>query len=305
MEKNYNYKAEERKAFFRYFRVWMIVAAISLGVFGILFLIHREQGEAVHGRNNDRAPSQRVYDFADVLTDDAEKRLTDLISKCEEQGECDIILVTIDQPVGLSDAAWDRGMVNIADDFYDQNAFGYNRPYGDGALLLDNWYHAGQSDSQAGAWLSTSGKMEDIIGKSEERTVFRAFDDGLEVSTEEAYARAIKKIAQFGQNDSNGEVVHLPWFLVPILPLIVALIFAFSNMKQVPGKDTTNPTTYVPNGNYVMRAERNDFIRKSVSKVKIQTESSSGGSRSGGGGGSYGHHISSGGRSHGGGGHRR
>ena len=299
---DYNHKAEERKIYFHYFRVWMILAAIAVVAFGIMALVHKDDPERViPERNNDKSPVQRVYDYADVLSQDDEEYLEDVIATCEKKSQCDLIVVTINQEVGLSDEAWTEGMVHLADDFYDQNAFGYDQPYGDGALLLDNWYHAGQEDSQAGTWLSTSGKLEYAIGPSEEKSVFRALDDGFEISTVDAYAQAIKKVAQYGMDDAVKEPFQFPWWLVFVLPAVIALIYMASNMSQSPGVDTTSSTTYVPGGQPHIRSTRDDFLRKTVSKVKIETESSS---RSGG-GGSYGHHTSSGGHSHGGGGHRR
>lgn len=300
----YNHKAEERKLYFRYFRIWMILAAVGVLAFGGMKLAHKnDEATVLPPRNNEKAPAQRVYDFAEVLTSSEEKDLERLIAECEEKCRCDLVLVTIDQEVGESDAQWNESMVNIADDFYDQNAFGFDQPYGDGALLLDNWYHAGQSDSQAGAWLSTSGKLEYAIGASEERAVFQAFDDGMEYSAHDGYANAIKKITQIGMGDSAKESYQFPWVMVLIVPTVVALIYACVNMHQAPGVDTTTATTYVPGGKPIMKSRRDDFLRKTVSKVKIETESSSGSRSSG--GGSYGHHTSSGGHSHGGGGHRR
>ena len=59
-------------------------------------------------RSNMEAPSDRVYDYADVLTDAEEMELTKLISEAEKQCKCDIILVTIDMEVGISDSEWSR-----------------------------------------------------------------------------------------------------------------------------------------------------------------------------------------------------
>ena len=298
----YDYKKEERKRYLKYFSVWMIIAAIAVLIFGVMKLTHKEEVVSANERHNSQSPTQRVYDFAEVLTSSEEQKLEELIAKYEVEAECDLVLVTIDQAVGLSDSEWTNSMVNLADDFYDQNAFGYDKPHGDGAVLMDNWYHAGQSDSQAGAWLSTSGKLEYAIGTSEENAVWDALDAGFEIGTYEAYARALKKIAYYGKADGASEPIQIPWAVVLVIPAIIAAIYAAVNMKQAPGKDTTTPMTYVPGGKPEMVAQRDDFIRKNVTKVKIETSSS--GSRSGG-GGSYGHHTSSGGFSHGGGGHRR
>ena len=308
MEK-YDAIAEERKRFLKSFAVWMVLAGIALIAFLVVLITRKPEEEPSIPeivRNNDVAPVERVYDYADALTEQEELKLESLIAECEERCKCDLVLVTIDQPVGLSDEEWTETMVKLADDFYDQKAFGYDQPHGDGALLMDNWYHAGQDDSQAGAWLSTSGKLEYAIGAYEEEKVWNALDAGFEYSTYDAYARAIKKVADYGEEATYGNVrekgsSQLPWGLVLIVPVVIALIYAFANMKQKAGDVTTSSMTYVTGGQPHENARRDDFLRKSVSKVKIESSSSS---RSGG-GGSYGHHTSSGGFSHGGGGHRR
>ena len=71
----YNYKAEERKRYIKYFMVWIILAVLSAGIFGIMFLTHKDEEPVEETRNNDVAPSQRVYDYADVLTDEEEEIL--------------------------------------------------------------------------------------------------------------------------------------------------------------------------------------------------------------------------------------
>jgi len=153
-------------------------------------------------RSNTEAPSDRVYDYADVLTDAEEMELTKLISEAEKQCKCDIILVTTDMEVGISDSEWSQNMMSYADDFYDQNAFGYDKPHGDGALFLDNWYLAGTDDSQAGTWLSTSGRVMYVIGAYEEDLVWEALDAGFDISAYRAYENAISKLAELLAEES-------------------------------------------------------------------------------------------------------
>ena len=148
------------------------------------------------------APKQRVYDSADVLTDAEEKQLEAQIAVWEESTKCDLILVTINQEVGVDDEQWVNGMMKMADDFYDEKAFGYNAPHGDGVLLLDNWYHDGQPDSQAGSWLSTSGRMIEEISESELYAVWAVFDRGMEEGAYKAYFKALEKVVEYG-TDSN------------------------------------------------------------------------------------------------------
>ena len=197
----------------------------------------------------------------------------------------------------------ENNMMNYADDFYDEGAFGYDEPYGDGALLLDNWYEDSEG-SQKGSWLSTSGKMERIIGAYEEDDILDSVYDYIDTNPKKAYAAGIKRLAYWGDETDRSEV-EVPWLAVFGLPTIVALIYMISNMIQSAGQVTTTPLTYVPGGKPLLIDKQDNFLRKSVSKIKIERSSSGGGGSHHSGGGSHGHHTSHSGHSHGGGGRRR
>lgn len=108
-------------------------------------------------RTNQESPEERVFDYADVLTDEEEDKLRNYIAKREEACSMDIVLLILAEDVestmGLD---WSEAMRARAESFYDDNKFGYNEVYGDGVLLLDNWYA-----DQAGSWISTSGQQVD------------------------------------------------------------------------------------------------------------------------------------------------
>lgn len=299
----YNVHAEERKRFLRFFRVWLVIVAILLVVWAILAITHKSDADSKE-RNNPNSPTQRVYDYAGILSDKEEEDLNKVIEAAQIKGTCDIILVIIGEPMGTTDSQWNRNMMNYADDFYDNGQFGYNAPYGDGALILDNWYED-EYGSQGGTWLSTSGKMEDIIGTYEEDSILDALYDYIDSNPAKGYEAAIKKIAFWGEEGYGNHRAQLPWQAIVGIPAIIALIFAAVNLHQTPGKDTTTATTYVEGGHPHMRRQSDDFLRKSVTSVRIQTDSGSSSGRSHSGGGSAGHHTSSGGHSHGGGGRRR
>lgn len=297
---NINLKALERKQFLKYFKAWIIIAAVLLVIWGVLALLHKP--ETAPQRGNNQAPAQRVYDYADVLSDSEEEYLRQVIAECEQQGLSDIVLVTICEEMGRSDSEWNRNMMNCADDFYDNGKFGFDKPYGDGALLLDNWYED-EYGSQMGTWLSTSGKMEDRIGVSEEDSVLDAIYDYIDYSTVKAYEAGIRKLAYWGNRASGGIDLQIPVVFILVIPSVVAFIFAVTSMKQAPGTDTTTAYTYLAGGKPNLRRQSDVFERKHVTSVKIESSSGSGGGHHG--GGSAGHHHSSGGHSHGGGGRRR
>ena len=191
-------------------------------------------------------------------------------------------------------------MRDYADDFYDEAGYGYNKLHGDGLLLLDNWY-IDENGSQKGNWLSTCGRVYELFGNWEINQVLNAMDRKVDTDPYQAYHDSIAEACRLMASLENGSI-GIPWLLIIILPAVVAFIYAMTKLHQAPAKDTTTATTYVEGGKPVMREQRDDFIRKNVTSVRIQTSGgSSTSSHSGGGGG----HVSRSGVSHGGGGHRR
>ncbi len=295
-------KQEARKQYFKYFRVWFLIAGILLAV-----TILASVAKAVASRKprgNHSAAAERVYDLAEVLTPEEEENLRDAIARFEKKAHIDMVLVTINQPMGSNDDDWDDNMLLYAADFYEEFQYGYNEPYGDGAILLDNWYED-ENGSQKGTALVTSGRMEDIIGPSQEDRVLDAMYDYIDGAPYRAYYEALEELAYYGRNGYQGNI-PVNWPLIIILPGIVAIIYALYYSKQSKAKDTTQASTYVENGTPIMNSRADDFLRKNVVSRRIETSSGSGGSGGGHrGGGSHGSFRSSSGRSHGGGTRRR
>lgn len=299
-----DFKREARKQYLHFFRFWFIIVGILLAV-TILVTVVRIITENNMKRENAQAPTERVYDYADMLTDEEEEKLRQLIAEKEAQIGCDLVLVTICQPVegreaqetyGYRYTSWELNMQDIADDFYDNNCYGFDAPYGDGALILDNSY-----EGQSGTHLSTSGKVFARFGDYEIDQALTRVDQYIESDPYRAYSACINYIADkmSGYGNSIGIVVLLAVFV----PIITAAIFVATHLRSKEGQKTTTATTYIAGGKPVMNQQRDDFIRKSVSQRRIQNSSSSGGGHSSGGHG--GAHRSSGGHSHGGGSHRR
>lgn len=294
------YKKEARRQYLHYFRFWFIAAGL-LAVACIVLKVVRPGGEEIP-RTNNEAPKERVYDYADVLTEEEEEKLRQHIAAAQTRLGIDIVLVTIDFSVEGQEAMeqhnlryrdWERNMQDIADDFWDENRFGYNKGFeGDGVLLLHNWY-----SGQNGEHLSTSGSVERAFSSRDIDRVLDAVDAWYDTNPYKAYRAYVDKVEDL----MSGSLPAVPWPVVAVLPVFVALVYTMSHLKQSKAQNTTAVNTYVAGGRPELRDKTDAFIRKSVVTRKIQTESSTGGGRSGGGGG---HHTSSGGASHGGGSHR-
>jgi len=301
MEKEF--KKQARKEYLHYFRFWFLIIGILAVVCTVLYVL--KMNRSVAPRTNMEAPSQRVYDYAEALTAEEEEYLAQYIDNVEGSLQIDIVLLTIKQPVegeeakreyGLRYTDWERNMQDIADDFWDENHFGYNAGFeGDGILLLYNWY-----EGQKGEVLSTSGKVERALGSQDIDRIFDAVDAYHDADPCRAYRAYVDKVEDLLKVSGR---YSFPWAVVFILPAAVAFFYAVSGAKQSKTQNTVAVNAYVEGGKPVVNQAQDAFLRKSVVTRKIETDSGSGG-RSGGSGGGGGHHHSSSGASHGGGSRR-
>ena len=304
-------KREALRQYFKYFKIWFIIAGILAVITIGAAVVHALTPKPVRG--NGQEPTERVYDYADMLTEEEEQSLREYIAECEEKIQADIVIVTISESVeydlqdpdlpeafhakeaGSTD--WSTAMRDLADNFYDYNNYGYNKVHGNGVLLLDNSY-----EGQKGSWLSTCGNVYDYFGDYEIDQALYAVDDYIDESPYRAYKNCISYVTRtMEESQESMPMTFAPWILVG---LVVALIYAAVNLHQNKAKDTTATNQYVDGKKPKINDTRDQYLRKNVVTRRIETSSSSGGSshRSGGHGG---RHRSSSGVSHGGGGHRR
>ena len=192
--------------------------------------------------------------------------------------------------------------MEIADDFWDENGYGYNKNFeGDGSILVDNRYPV---QGEAGEWLSTSGKVEDTLGTYEVEQVLYAVDEYWDTDPYEAYKAYIDEVSFYMQGFGSTMTGNAGYGIGAIaIILITTLIYAFSHLSRNQVKNDVKVNAYVSGGKPVMGNKNDTFLYKNVTQRRIETSSSGGGGghSSGGGGG---HHDSSSGASHGGGGHR-
>ncbi len=293
------------RGFFRRFKVWLIVLGILAGIWFIISGLHSAIGTLKNGsrQNTECTTKERVFDQAGILTEKEEEKLRKLIAKRERQTGCDIVLVTLNE--SLKEYAYaqkeyiteDKYVMLYADDFYDEHMFGYDEPYGDGVLLLDNLYR--EDDGWAYSWLCTTGKAE---GKYSGRMIDHLLEKSYRFSLISPYYGYKAYINQF-YHDMNGFGLVNANFSVPlllVLSLAAAIGFVVINRGGKAGGRTTDARTYVKGKKAKINHREDRFIRKAVAQHRIQSSSGGSGSSRGGGG----HHISGGGRSHGGGGHR-
>lgn len=291
------------REYLHYFKwIYIILAALIL-LLGLLSAGHSViAGVADYRRTNGECTTtERVFDYGDVLSDKEEDKLRELIARREKQTGCDIVLITLNQ--SLKEYAreidpyvsYEEFVRIYAEQFYEEHNFGYNRPNGDGVLLVDNWYR--EDNGRIYTWFCTTGKVKDAYTDVEIDHILDNVYRYVESNPYRAYRTYINDFYHdmLGLQIFNLYVpASVPW----IAGLIASVIFALTNWRAKRGAKTTTALTYVDGMEPHFRVREDRFLRKSVVQHKIQSSSGggSGGGHSGGGGG---------GGSHGGGGHSR
>ncbi len=248
--------------------------------------------------------TEKIYDFAELLTSQEEAELYDEIQEFITLYQMDMVIVTIDDNPKSSAR-------DYADDFYDYNDFGIGDTY-DGLLMLIDM------DNRE-VWISTTGnailmyndtRIDNILDYVQPNL---SVADYMEASEDFIYysSQYAKKGYPSGNRDyminENGEYVKKPnvsfssvsdilGFLgkIGIIPIIITIIIisiGCSTHKSV--RKATSAKNYLKQDSFHLAQKQDLFLHTHTTKTYINTSSGSGGSST---------HTSSSGRSHGGGG---
>ena len=291
------------REYFRYFKwIYIILAAMGL-LTALLHVGHWGLAKAADYQrtNTECATAERVIDGAGVLSDKEEEKLRRLIARREKQTGCDIVLVTLKEPLEEYARAIEPGVISseyvrvFAEQYWENNGLGYDKPDGDGVILVDNWSR--EDDGKIHTWLCTTGRAYDAYYVED---VDHLLDNVYRYIEKDPY-RAYRAYVNTFYHDMMGmRMVHfsVPGYIPWLIGAIAAVIFICCNWRSKEGKKTTTAKTYVAGREPVFRVSQDRFLRKAVTSHKIQTSSGRGG---GGGGRSHG----GGGGHHGGGGRSR
>ncbi len=240
--------------------------------------------------------NQKVYDQAGLLTETQCSALQQESLRIAKEKEVDIVIVTTDDTDGKS-------TVEYADDFFDYNDFGYDKPRGTGILYLIDMAHRR-------AWISTSGGAityftdkrisnitSDIQPYLKEGDYYESCNVFLEYVAK--YMGDLPHESNLYDYEGNTKGFRFSVGLLLISLFIsaaVAGIVVFIMIHNAGGKVTVNSRTYLNPRNVRINRESEMFTHKTQTSRTISDSSS------GGGGGASSTHSGSSGNSHGGGG---
>ena len=222
---------------------------------------------------------QRVFDYADVLTDSEETYLEDKCKEYSLKDELDYVIVTTDNSEGKS-------AMEYADDFFANNGFGYNKEMGDGTLFLVTF------DTRK-YWFSTSGNAINNIDDNE----ISCMNEEIEKDLRNAdYFEAFEKYITLTSKAYNGKLsnnILTKWYFNLLIAVVVGAIVTVILGLQQKSKMTVSSNDYSTNMHANPSGNWDRYIRTTTTRTRKSSDSKGGGGSS---------HIGSSGNSHGGGG---
>ena len=230
---------------------------------------------------------EKVYDFANILTDSEEEKIKSKIDNYVNVHDMDLAVVTISKN-NKSNA------MNYADDFYDYNDFGINSTR-DGVLFLIDM------DTRE-IWMSTTGNA---IKMYNDYRIEEALDAVYEYMSDEEYYDGITKyidiIGDYAakglptKNESDDMTVGKALMFSLIASIVLtAIIMGILIAKNKLVRKATTAAEYLNKESVDVQNLGEMLVSSHTTKTKIEHDSGGGSST----------HIGSSGISHGGGGHK-
>lgn len=272
----------------------------SLLFFLMTLLLLLPLGLSVKAETFDR--NQYIYDYAKLLTDEEAAELQNLASELSKERETAFTIITLNETDG-------KDIVQYVEDFYDDNAPGYDQPHGNTAILAINMqerdvYLAGFKKAEQ---YLDDGRMDQIRDKItpdlSEGHYFQAFSDYINTSYE--YMGNEPSDSPNGSSDygsggssegynsydsgTNQENIFFQWWFQLIASFIVGGIVVAIMAYRSGGRVTVDARTYMDSDQSKVISMYDNYVRQTVTRQKKPSNNSS----NGGGGG-----ITGGGHSH-------
>lgn len=249
--------------------------------------------------------NEKIYDYADVLTEEEEKSLKKSIDKFIEVTKMDMVIVIPDFEYYA-----DYQNEEYAADFYDYNDFGMKYENNSGVLFLRNAnnndpYYNIYTFGNAQLYFShdrLENTLDNIYNAISEKNYLTGFNQYINEMTK-YYKAGIPYSMRGYKVDEKGylyEVYAIPWLWILGIALILTIItmaILIANNKMI--KKSTHAAEYLNKESFEYTNKKNQYVRSHTSSYIITSSSGS----SGGGGFSSHSGSSGGGHSSGGGRH--
>ena len=246
--------------------------------------------------------SEKVYDFADILTEEEEEEIYNRISSFVKKYDIDMVFVSIDMPY-----TYDKQNEDYAVDFYDYNDFGIDFSNYSGILLLRNNYENDRyydmyTFGDAQLYFNQS-RYDNILDSIYSNFVSQEYLTGINKFIDKCdnYIKNGKpSYYKYSYVDKDGYIhtnYHAP--IIPCLMLsgivtLIIIIILIKKNKMI--KKATKAGEYLDKDSVNYSEKTDQFLRSHTSSYTVSSSSSSGGGGHHSSGSSGGGHSSGGGR---------
>lgn len=238
----------------------------------LLFLLLLSIGTPVYARNSDK-----IVDQANLLTDEEEEKLEAQFAAIAETYQCDISVVTTNTLNGKSP-------MNYTDDYYYEHGYGYGEEISGIMLMVSmedrDWWMATRGDAIRIFTDYGLEKLEDVfldfLSDGEYYRAFQSFGAGAEDFMQEAKEGKPYDVDHTYKKPMSMGVRLLISLGVAVVLTAAILAVLFAQLASVKVKNEARD--YVRSGSFRVTQARDLFLYRTVTRRKIEQETSGGGS---------------------------
>lgn len=235
--------------------------------------------------------SEKIYDFADILTDHEEQQLYYNFLMIKQKTGMDVVFLS--DKFSYYD---DDENETYATDFYDYNDFGISSEYYDGIILFRNAnpadpYYAIYSFGEAQFYYDNE-RIDRILDDMYASFSTQNYSNGLNIFCNriiEYYEMGIPSKYENSYLDEDGmivfkEVYKFPWLTATIVALIgTTILIGFYVKRNKMVRKASKASEYLNKNSVAILTRMDKFIRTHTSSYTVSSSSGSSGSYGGGG----------------------
>ncbi|MBP1913509.1 TPM domain-containing protein [Lederbergia galactosidilytica] len=228
---------------------------------------------------------QRIYDYAELLTDEETEKLESLAEEYSVKRETDFIILTTNDTKG-------KDIIPYMQDFYDEQGLGFDKEHGNTAILTIDMEHR---DIYLAGFYKAKELLNDERLDSLRNKITPDMTNGNYYEAFQTFIVSGSKYMgiRFGLNPDN--LIFQLWFQAAVaIGLGTAIVGAMAYNSG--GRVTINSKTYEDANTSRVINRRDQYIRTTTTKRRKPQSNSGGGSSGGGGGRTSGGHSHSGSR---------
>jgi len=219
---------------------------------------------------------QRIYDFAELLTDEEVEKLESLAEKYSHKRETDFVMITVQDS--------EQDMETYMDDFYDEEGLGYDQAHGNTALL-------GLDMSERDVVLMGFKKAETYLDPNRltqiREKITSLLSDRDYFSAFEAYISLSAKYMKFKPGVNPENPLYNTWIQL-VIAIGMAAFIVWMMARSVEPKMETTSRTYQDTERTKIIKKRDRYIRRTVTKRRKPKQNNKSGGVGGGNRGSVG-----------------